>query len=462
MSAQHRRTASAWHDGQWSALYAYASSGSITRGLDSEIVECLDTVERGDLDLELDPVVEHERLLALFQEIEPEIARLSAEDLGADDGERSAAWWEQDTIGGRATGDTKAVAQRVLDGVEDGDPEVLDSLMDTVSFSSQEEIEAQCGWDEPDLDDWNAHVRWERERLIIWDAYWGALQESFEAGVVVACRRELADPERAIPGAAHSRRLEVDERHLAVARHMGAGAAAAEASGHRLTGAEATAILNERHDINPPALTQEWGGHPTPTRLAEEILDRRLDDIQPGHRDAIAALAEAWEVGRDIVWDTALRASALRTLGRADDALPLEQTCASRLRMLDGASTSAAAERRPGPYLRPADNTHGEDLVSDRSAPAGWVVEPVGLWEGTEQEVVYDPRRNDFALTESTPDRSPTPSSGWELAAVDGPRCFWTLDRVTAARESLGRFNQLALGAEPRSPEIGAPLELGR
>ena len=51
-----------------------------------------------------------------------------ATQLGKEEGTNAAAWWQQDAIGGRATGDTKATAQRVLDGLDEGDPEIIDGL----------------------------------------------------------------------------------------------------------------------------------------------------------------------------------------------------------------------------------------------------------------------------------------------------------------------------------------------
>jgi hypothetical protein len=52
----------------------------------------------------------------------------AAEDLGADQGRTAAAWWQQEAIGARATGDTTAIARRVLAGLDDCDPEILDQL----------------------------------------------------------------------------------------------------------------------------------------------------------------------------------------------------------------------------------------------------------------------------------------------------------------------------------------------
>jgi hypothetical protein len=49
-------------------------------------------------------------------------------DAAAEAGGNAVDWWEQDAIGGRATGDVQATAARVLAGIEDGDPAVLDLL----------------------------------------------------------------------------------------------------------------------------------------------------------------------------------------------------------------------------------------------------------------------------------------------------------------------------------------------
>ncbi len=47
---------------------------------------------------------------------------------GHADGASTAAWWRQDTLGGRANGDVNAVARAILVGIDDGDPAVLDAL----------------------------------------------------------------------------------------------------------------------------------------------------------------------------------------------------------------------------------------------------------------------------------------------------------------------------------------------
>lgn len=47
---------------------------------------------------------------------------------GAQAGRSAADWWAQDTVGGRASGDTAGTARKILTGIDDGDPAVLDTL----------------------------------------------------------------------------------------------------------------------------------------------------------------------------------------------------------------------------------------------------------------------------------------------------------------------------------------------
>jgi len=49
-------------------------------------------------------------------------------EAGARAGSNAADWWAQDTVGGRASGDTTRTARAVLAGIDDGDPAVLDAL----------------------------------------------------------------------------------------------------------------------------------------------------------------------------------------------------------------------------------------------------------------------------------------------------------------------------------------------
>jgi hypothetical protein len=51
-----------------------------------------------------------------------------AQKIGSEHGRNAADWWRQDAIGGRVWGDGQRMARDVLQGLEDGDPAVLDSL----------------------------------------------------------------------------------------------------------------------------------------------------------------------------------------------------------------------------------------------------------------------------------------------------------------------------------------------
>ena len=55
----HRNTASGWHGGQSSPLYAYASTGSIVPGVLGEVDDCLQLLHAGQYDsadiFELEP-----------------------------------------------------------------------------------------------------------------------------------------------------------------------------------------------------------------------------------------------------------------------------------------------------------------------------------------------------------------------------------------------------------------------
>jgi hypothetical protein len=47
---------------------------------------------------------------------------------GVTAGKSAAQWWAQDVLGGRARGDVTATARRILGGLDDGDPQILDGL----------------------------------------------------------------------------------------------------------------------------------------------------------------------------------------------------------------------------------------------------------------------------------------------------------------------------------------------
>ena len=60
----YREIAGQWHGGQWSALYSFASTGTIQPSLASEIVECFDLAES---------VKDRRRLESIYAVIGPEI-----------------------------------------------------------------------------------------------------------------------------------------------------------------------------------------------------------------------------------------------------------------------------------------------------------------------------------------------------------------------------------------------------
>lgn len=63
---------------------------------------------------------------------------------GAEAGQTAAEWWAQDTIGTRVSGDTRLAARRILAGINDGDPAVLDVLP---RFSSAGDSADAAGWE---------------------------------------------------------------------------------------------------------------------------------------------------------------------------------------------------------------------------------------------------------------------------------------------------------------------------
>ncbi|MEU7800705.1 DUF4314 domain-containing protein [Micromonospora arborensis] len=63
---------------------------------------------------------------------------------GTEAGRTAAEWWAQDTIGARASGDTRLAARRVLAGIGDCDPAVLDALP---RYTSAEEAVDTAGWE---------------------------------------------------------------------------------------------------------------------------------------------------------------------------------------------------------------------------------------------------------------------------------------------------------------------------
>lgn len=117
-----------------------------------------------------------------------------AREIGAEHGNSAAQWWEQDAIGGRTTGDPTPTATRVLRGIEDGDPEIYDSLPSpdlsgqwADSYTSNSLIEDCASEVDIELGD---------ERLVdgasdLCDAYEEAFRDACEAEIVRQCKAAL-------------------------------------------------------------------------------------------------------------------------------------------------------------------------------------------------------------------------------------------------------------------------------
>lgn len=133
------------------------------------------------------------------------------------------------------------------------------------------------------------------------------------------------------------------------ARYLGADAALTAATSFVMSESDARSVLS---DVDPavldsftvPNLSGEYAGDPTPRSLAGYVLgdcsdyyactscDDFLDEL-------VSELVDAWEQGRDEVWDRALQAVALRVLGRVADACELERSLEA---------TAAALRREAG------------------------------------------------------------------------------------------------------------------
>lgn len=106
---------------------------------------------------------------------------------GTADGTAAAEWWLQDTIGGRASGDTAAAARRILDGIHDEDPAVLDTLPAADadrSDSMTTQYYAVAG------DGHATQLTREQGRHAV-DAYRGGYTTAVTDTVAAACRRRL-------------------------------------------------------------------------------------------------------------------------------------------------------------------------------------------------------------------------------------------------------------------------------
>jgi hypothetical protein len=102
-------------------------------------------------------------------------------------GRSAADWWCQHTVGGAATGDVRAVARRILIGVEDDDPAVVDTLpMFDISADTPvlDEVLAEHG---------RLPSLFATQRGAALDAYAEAYDDGAEDRVIEVCR-QVASP----------------------------------------------------------------------------------------------------------------------------------------------------------------------------------------------------------------------------------------------------------------------------
>lgn len=118
------------------------------------------------------------------------------------------------------------------------------------------------------------------------------------------------------------------DKAIAHARYLGADAAIAAATWVEMSESDAKSILSDidpevMDRYEPPNLSGEWADDPTSDSLFREVWGEPYsEDIEDG---AVDAVSDAWEEGRDTVWNDALHAVALRTLGRIDEAMRVER-----------------------------------------------------------------------------------------------------------------------------------------
>ncbi|MEV6523173.1 hypothetical protein AB0M43_14580 [Longispora sp. NPDC051575] len=115
--------------------------------------------------------------------------------VGHDAADNVAEWWAQDTIGSRASGDCVAAARRILTGIDDGDPAVLDALPpipidtdDTTRSNGtlveiyEERVQFGLVYPRP----WDELSAFQRDRLL--DALVVGFESRFHDAVATQCR----------------------------------------------------------------------------------------------------------------------------------------------------------------------------------------------------------------------------------------------------------------------------------
>jgi hypothetical protein len=136
-------------------------------------------------------------------------AKSRAEEIGAEHGRNAAAWFEQETIGGRVSGTAEALdtARRILRGIADGDPEILDALPGP-DLSGQwadgylpRDLARDCGLEDEESDPEGDEILAE-----LCDAYEDAFRTAVTDHVTDACRTVVGiAADRELPEFRHGR-----------------------------------------------------------------------------------------------------------------------------------------------------------------------------------------------------------------------------------------------------------------
>lgn len=120
-----------------------------------------------------------------------------AQAMGHTAGSNSAEWVIQDTIGGRASGDTKARAAAIVKGYEEGDPAITDKFsVPNLSGEWADGMTPQMLISGLGLDSYKLTPEEEQELSTAWE---DAAQEGFWDTLIQACRKEagLENPHQA-------------------------------------------------------------------------------------------------------------------------------------------------------------------------------------------------------------------------------------------------------------------------
>lgn len=98
-------------------------------------------------------------------------------------------------------------------------------------------------------------------------------------------------------------------------------------------------------------------------------------------------------------------------------------------------------DRSTDPFLRDAP----PDGVPSAPCPPGWTAEPVGVWDGRQQEIVFHPRRHDVLIVRggiAPKVERALPSLGYAAAAETAGARMWVRDRLALLQRDLQRLQE--------------------